>query len=53
MDLQVGDKVELTNGKIATITCVAETLDGQIVYGIGTSPIVIAPCENIVRKIEE
>lgn len=53
MDLKIGDKIELRNKSIATITFIGESLDGQIVYGIGKSPVVVVPYENIVRKVEE
>lgn len=46
----VGDRVELENGKIVTITKIAKTSEG-IIYGYGKPAVVIE--QEIIRKIED
>ena len=53
MDLKIGDRIELKNKSIATITFIGESLEGQIVYGVGKAPIIVVSLENIVRKVED
>lgn len=49
MKYEIGDKVELTNGSIVTITDIQGSISGEQCYIAGTCPI---PEERIVRKIE-
>lgn len=53
MEYKIGDKVELSNGKISSISFVGETLEGYIVYGCGANPTVVVSLENIVKRIED
>ena len=49
MKYEIGDKVELTNGSIVTITDIQGSISGEQCYIAGICPI---PEEKIVRKIE-
>lgn len=50
MKYQIGDKVELTNGCIVTITDIISTIDRAELYAAGIVPV---PLEHIKRKVED